>query len=178
MDKRFVKRLMPNPDRLRSIRSLGFLGALLHEPNLWHINRHGVSRAIMLGVFWCLIPMPFQSVPAAITAVWFNANLPLTLVTLWISNPLTMGPMIYGAYVLGTVILGKADSAESFRMSWEWFSSRLIEVGVPLYIGSLVLAVVFSVASYLLIQYLWRRQVRRKWFQRVQRRTLRNRPQH
>jgi hypothetical protein len=173
MDKRFIKRFIPAPEKLRRIRSLQFLGALIHEPNLWHINRHSVSRAILLGVFWCMIPMPFQSVPAALTAIWFNANLPLTLVTLWISNPVTMPPLIYLAYAIGTLVLGRPEEAETFQLSWEWISERLIEVGVPLYIGSLILGVTLSLASYLLIQYLWRRQVRHKWHKRLRERELR-----
>lgn len=175
MDKRFIKRFIPNPETLRNIRSLRFLGTLLHEPNLWHINRHSVSRAILLGVFWCMIPMPFQSVPAALTAIWFNANLPLTLVTLWISNPVTMPPIFYLAYAVGVFVLGQPSEAESFQLSWEWISERLIEVGVPLYIGSLIMGVSLSLSSYLLIQYLWRRQVRHKWHRRVRERELRRR---
>lgn len=175
MDKRLIKRYIPDPEKLRRTRSLRFLGALLHEPNLWHINRHSVSRAMLLGVFWCMIPIPFQSVPAAATAVWFNANLPLTLVALWISNPVTMPPLIYLAYAIGTLVLGRPGEAETFQLSWAWISDRLIEVGVPLYIGSLILGVFFSVSSYLLIQYLWRRKVRNKWHRRLRERELRNR---
>ena len=173
MDKRFIKRFIPHPEKLRDTRSLRFLGTLLHEPNLWHINRHSVSRAVLLGVFWCMIPMPFQSVPAAFTAVWFNANLPLTLVTLWISNPVTMPPLIYLAYAIGTLVLGRPGEADTFQLSWEWISDRLIEVGVPLYIGSLILGVTLSLGSYLLIQYLWRRKVRYKWHKRLRERKLR-----
>lgn len=176
MDRRFFKRLIPPPDQLRRFRALRFLGGLLHEPNLWHINRHSVSRAILLGVFWCLVPIPFQSVPAAITAIWFNANLPLTLVTLWISNPVTMGPMLYAGYVVGILVLGSPEEATHFQLSWEWISNRLIEVGVPLYIGSLILGVVFSVTAYLVIQQLWRRRVRQRWHQRQRERQLRNGP--
>lgn len=178
MDKRFFKRLIPNPDRLREFRSLGFLGSILFEPNLWHINRHAVSRALLLGVFWCLIPIPFQTVPAAITAIWFNANLPLTLVTLWISNPVTMGPMMYGAYRLGTLVLDQPAAAQGSSMGWEWLGSRLIEVGVPLYIGSLILAVSLSLTTYLVIQCLWRHRVRSKWSQRLRQRELRMRGPH
>ena len=176
MDRRFFKRLIPHPDQLHRFRALQFLGGLLHEPNLWHINRHSVSRAILLGVFWCMVPMPFQSVPAALTAVWLNANLPLTLVTLWISNPITMGPLLYAGYVVGTLVLDRPGEAEHFQLSWEWISSRLIEVGVPLYMGSLILGVVFSVVAYLLIQQLWRRRVRKRWHQRQRERQLRDGP--
>lgn len=176
MDRRFFKRLIPHPEQLRRFRSLRFLDGLMHEPNLWHINRHSVSRAILLGVFWCMVPIPFQSIPAALIAIWFNANLPLTLITLWISNPVTMGPLLYAGYVVGTLVLGRPGEMEHFQLSWHWFSSRLIEVGVPLYIGSLILGVVCSVAAYLLIQQLWRRRVRQRWHQRQRERQFRNGP--
>lgn len=173
MDRRLIKRFVPNPDRIREIRALAFLGRLLHEPNLWHINRHSVSRAFLLGVFWCFIPMPFQSIPAAATAIWFNANLPLTIIVLWISNPVTMGPMLYGSYVIGTWVLGKPAEATEFKMEWAWLSERLVEVGIPLYIGALLMAVVFSLATYVVIQYLWRRRVRVLWHRREAKRQAR-----
>lgn len=167
MSKRFLKRYIPTPEKIRSIRSLHFLGTVLHEPNLWHINRHAVSRAFLIGIFWCLIPMPFQMIPAAIVAIWLNANLPLTLAVVWISNPITMGPMAYGTYVVGTWVMGKpATSLRDFRLDWGWFGERMMDVGIPLYVGSLLTAVVISCSSYLLVQYLWRRKVRNDWHKR------------
>lgn len=171
MSKRLLKRYIPTPEKIRSIRALHFLGAVLHEPNLWHINRHAVSRAFLVGVFWCLIPMPFQMIPAALVAIWFNANLPLTMVVVWISNPVTMAPLAYGTYVVGTWVLGRpAASLSEFRLDWSWFVERLIEVGIPLYIGSLLTAVILSCSTYLLVQYLWRRKVRSDWRERQERR--------
>ncbi|MDX1589686.1 MAG: DUF2062 domain-containing protein [Oleiphilaceae bacterium] len=170
MSKRLLKRYIPTPEKVRSIRALRFLGSLLHEPNLWHINRHAISRAVLIGVFWCLIPMPFQMIAAALVAVWFNANLPLTLALVWISNPVTMAPMAYGTYVVGTWVLARpASSLQDFRLDWGWFAERLLEVGIPLYVGSLISAVVLSCTSYLLVQYLWRRKVRSDWRLRQQR---------
>ncbi|MCG8613083.1 MAG: DUF2062 domain-containing protein, partial [Pseudomonadales bacterium] len=40
MPKQFLKKHMPTPDKIRNIKSLQFLGDILHEPNLWHLNRH------------------------------------------------------------------------------------------------------------------------------------------
>ncbi len=173
MDRRFIKRFIPTPERIREIRALRFLGRVVHEPNLWHINRHSVSRAFMLGVFWCFVPMPFQSIPAAITAIWFNANLPLTIIVLWISNPLTMGPMLYASYVVGTWVLGTSPETTEFKMEWAWISERLVEVGIPMYIGALLMAVAFSTLTYLVIQYLWRRRVRKLWHRREEARARR-----
>ena len=173
MAKRFFRRYIPTPEKVREIRSLRFLGQVLHEPNLWHINRHAVARAFMVGIFWTLIPMPFQSIPAAIMAIWLNANLPLTLALIWISNPITMGPIMYGTYVVGTWILGQPAEVTEFKLQWAWFSERLIEVGIPLYVGAIVLSVSVAVMAYLIIQYLWRRKVRSDWHKRQQARRQR-----
>ena len=173
MDRRFYRRFIPKPEKVREIRGLRFLGSLIHEPNLWHINRHSVSRAFLVGIFWCLIPIPFQTVPAAATAIWFNANLPLTMIVIWISNPVTMGPMMYASYVVGTWVLGQPAEIEEFKMNWAWFSERLIEVGIPMYIGALLMAVTISSAGYIIIQYLWRRKVRHDWHERQEKRRAR-----
>jgi len=173
MSRQFFKRHIPTPEKVRKIRSLQFLGALLHEPNLWHINRHSVARAFLIGLFWTLIPMPFQMIPATIMAIWLNANLPLTLALVWISNPITMGPMLYGSYLVGTWVLDKPAVITEFKMNWGWFAERIIEVGIPMYIGALLLAVSISCGAYVTIQFLWRRKVRRDWHKRQEARKQR-----
>ena len=77
MPKDFIKKYMPDPNSIKNNKSLRFLGPLIHDPNLWHLNRHSVSKAFALGLFWGCIPMPFQMVAAAFcgepTAVAFVA---------------------------------------------------------------------------------------------------------
>ncbi|MDV2079090.1 DUF2062 domain-containing protein [Marinobacter xestospongiae] len=166
MPKKFMKRHLPTPDKIRSIKALHFMGDILHEPNLWHINRHGVARAVLVGVFLCCIPMPLQMVAAAFCAIWMNANLPLSVALVWISNPLTMPPMFYFNYKVGAWLLDRPVLDFEFQLSAEWLSERLVDIGIPLYFGSVVVATVSSVLCYLAIQYLWRRRVRISWRQR------------
>lgn len=163
MPKKFMKRYLPTPEKVRSIKSLHFLGDILHEPNLWHINRHCVSRAFLIGIFLAFIPMPFQMVAAAFMAIWINSNLPLSVALVWISNPLTMPPMFYFNYKVGAWILDRPVLAFEFQVSWSWLSSRLMDIGVPLYVGSLIVATVAGCTAYLVIQFLWRRKIRTDW---------------
>ncbi len=166
MPKKFVKRYIPSPEKVRSIESLHFLGDILHEPNLWHINRHSVARAFLIGVFLAFIPIPFQMLAAAFGAVMLNANLPLSVALVWISNPLTMPPIFYFNYIVGATLLDQPVISFEFQLSWHWLSDRIVEIGIPLYIGSVAVATVLSCGSYLLVQYLWRRKVRIHWRQR------------
>lgn len=165
-----MKRYMPTPEKIRSIKALNFMGDILHEPNLWHINRHGIARGFLIGIFLCLIPMPFQMVAAALCAIWLNANLPLSVALVWISNPLTMPPMFYFNYKVGAWMLDHPLVDYKFELSITWFKESLVDIGIPLYFGSLIVATVSSCACYLLIQYLWRRRVRISWEERRQRR--------
>ena len=145
------------------MKSLNFLGDIIQEPNLWHINRHSVARAFLIGVWLCFIPMPFQMLASALFAIWLNANLPLAVALVWISNPVTMPPIFYFNYKLGAWMLSRPLLEFEFSPSRAWVSERLLDIGVPLYLGSLVVATVSACFAYLIIQLLWRRQVRANW---------------
>src|SRR5690554_1596752 len=170
MPKKFIKRYLPSRERVNSIESLRFLGDIRNEPNLWHINRHSVARAFLIGIFLAFIPMPFQMLAAAFGALMINANLPLSVALVWISNPLTMPPLFYFNYRVGAALLDWPVTTFEFHLSWQWISERIVDIGVPLYVGSVAVATVLACLSYLLIQYLWRRKVRTDW--RMRRRKL------
>jgi len=164
---------MPDPQKIKEHKSLQFLGDILHEPNLWHLNRHAVSKAFLVGIFVAFIPMPFQMVLAAALAVWFNCNLPISVALVWITNPLTMPPIFYFTYHVGTFLLNRDPVPVDFEFSVEWLSHKLVDVGVPLYVGSIVCGVMIGVIAYGLIQLLWRRKIRSDWRERQLRRAAR-----
>jgi uncharacterized protein (DUF2062 family) len=158
-----MKRYLPSPEKVRQMKSLSFLGDVIQEPNLWHINRHSMARAFLIGVWLCFIPMPFQMLASALFAIWFNANLPLAVALVWISNPVTMPPIFYFNYKLGVWMLSRPLLDFEFSPSRAWVSERLLDIGIPLYLGSLVVATVSACVAYVIIQLLWRRRVRANW---------------
>jgi uncharacterized protein (DUF2062 family) len=167
MPKKFMKRYLPTPEKVRARKSLRFLGDILHEPNLWHINRHSVVRAFLIGIFFTFIPMPFQMLAAVFVAIWFNANLPLSVILVWISNPVTMPPIFYFNYKIGALVLDRPVLNFEFQLSWAWLSGRLMDIGIPLYLGSLLVATISGCVAYLIVQFLWRRKVREDWQERI-----------
>ena len=104
MPRRLFKRYMPDPESIRSQKSLRFLGKLTHDPNLWHLNRHSVSRAMAAGLFAAFIPMPMQMLLAAGLAVWIRSNLPIRRIGLADQSDHD-APGLYCTYKLGAWLM-------------------------------------------------------------------------
>jgi uncharacterized protein (DUF2062 family) len=163
MPRRLFKRYMPDPTSIREHKSLRFLGRLLHDPNLWHLNRRSVSRAMGIGLFAAFMPIPLQMLLAALMAIVMRANMPISVSLVWLTNPLTMPPIFYGTYKLGAWLLNMPARQLPDELSWEWISGQLSTVWQPFLLGSLVAGVVFGVAGYCLTQGYWRWWVLRQW---------------
>lgn len=156
MPKRLIKRFTPDREKIRNHKHLQIFGKLLHDPNLWHLNRRSVSGAFAVGLFWAFIPIPFQMVAAAATAIPARVNLPISVALVWITNPITIPPMFYFNYLVGTWILGKPTQQVQFELTWEWFSESLAGIWEPLYLGSLICAVLAAALGYVAMRGFWR----------------------
>ena len=77
MARRVIKKMMPDHDKIRRSRAIKLFGSLLHDGNLWHLNRRSASGAFAVGLFTAFIPVPFQMLLAAAAAIIFRVNLPL-----------------------------------------------------------------------------------------------------
>jgi len=163
MPKDLIKKYLPDPESIRNSKSLRFLGSMLHEPNLWHLNRHSVSRALAIGFFWGSMPMPLQMAAAAFCALRFNANLPISVTVVWFSNPLTMPAIFYFEYLVGTWVLNMPPVAFEYELSLSWLSEKLYEIGLPLYLGSVICGAILSIVGYVSINTVWQRSVVKKW---------------
>lgn len=162
MAKKFIKRLFPSYHLVRDHESLRFFGTLLHDPNLWHMNRRSVAGAFAVGLFVAFLPIPFQMVVSAAIAILIRVNLPISVLLVWVTNPLTMGPIYFAAYQLGRRILDLPKVGFSFELSLEWFTQELLIIWKPLLTGSLIFSITAALAGYTGIRLLWRLHVLRR----------------
>jgi len=164
MPRKLIKKYSPNPEKIRNMKGLGFLAKWLGNANLWHIHRHNTAKSFAIGLFWMAIPIPWQMVMATISAIAWRANLPISVALVWISNPLTIAPIFYFNYVVGTLILGKhTEETLNFEMSWNWLSNTLGELWLPLFFGSFVVGSVLAIIFYTGIYIFWRMSVISRW---------------
>lgn len=173
--KKFFKRSLPSVSELRTHPRLQFFGTLLHDPNLWHFNRRSLSGGMAVGLFTAFIPLPMQMLWAALLAIYFRVNLPLSVSLIWVTNPITIPPLFYFAYKVGTILLGIPTQHLEFKFSQDWLFQTLNAFWQPLLLGSLTLGFLSALSGYLLINLLWRLQVSRSWRNRRERQRLKKR---
>jgi uncharacterized protein (DUF2062 family) len=154
MPRKYLRKYIPKPNTFKDHESLERVKHLLEEPNLWHLNRHSVSRGCLIGMFMAMIPLPMQMLGAAILSIFFRANLPIAVALTWVTNPFTTPFVLYISYKVGAFILGQNSSVQ-LNLSWEAIEHDLAIIGPSLMTGILVNAVVLSVASYYLVRGIW-----------------------
>ncbi|MDP2560284.1 DUF2062 domain-containing protein [Psychrobium sp. 1_MG-2023] len=169
MPRKTIKRMMPDHQKIKEHKHLRHLGSRLHDPNLWHLNRRSASGAFAVGLFFAWMPVPMQMLLAAFSAVFFRVNLPLSVVLVWISNPITMPPMFYGAYLLGAKIMGVETQEFSFEISIEWLVASVSTIGPPFLLGCVIVGAISSLLGYTIIRLLWRASVVKEMKQRQNR---------
>ncbi|MEJ2088481.1 MAG: DUF2062 domain-containing protein, partial [Gammaproteobacteria bacterium] len=106
-------------------------------------------------------------------AIVSRCNLPLSVALVWISNPITMGPLFYFSYRLGAWLLNMDVRVQSIELSWEWLTTNLAHIGYPLIFGSLLCGWVAGVTGYVLVRVTWRLHVISRWRERKERRRAR-----
>lgn len=186
-----LKKFLPTRDSLHGNRWLRWLGPALHHPRLWHMSRKGIALGVAVGMFFGLL-IPVAQIPfSAALAVVLRANLPVAVASTLVTNPVTFGPVYYGAYQLGKWILLEPTPSEEevaqllaqqtappavddeelglweqVQLAWQ----QLGNVGKPLLLGLLILASLTGLSAYFLISGLWALKIRWSRRRRVRQR--------
>lgn len=161
--RRFFKRVIPERRTIQEHRHLKWLGAILHDPEIFHLTRHSAAGGVATGLFYAFIPVPGQMLLAGLTAIYFRVNLPLSVLLVWITNPVTIPPIVYLSYKTGALVLNRPYQHIKFDLSWHWFGETFLDIWPSLVTGSLILATLAGLGGYVLTRLVWRLHIVRRW---------------
>lgn len=139
-------------------------------------TQHSIALGTTIGMFVGMTPtvgvqMIIVAILAFLTKPFFHFNRVAALITVYISNPVTLVPIYYFDYKVGTIFFESHYTIEDFRHIlhfegfvgwWHAIVELFVDVGVPLIVGSLVVATVCAAVTYPMMRCLLKRFHRRQ----------------
>lgn len=176
MAKQFLQSWLPSADRVSNLKFMRLFGEHMTNPLIWYVNRKSIAKAVFIGTFFGLLPIPFHSIFIAVAAIFLEVNLPIGLALAWLSNPFTIIPILYLGFWLGSkiyhvhminkeMILGILHQIEHWitNLGHGHVDCSLAKI---LLSGLIIEALVFAILFYLITLVLWRWSVIQKWKKR------------
>lgn len=170
------RRSLPTRESIAANRWMRPFAHHLLRPDLWHLNRRSVPRAVALGLLIApIIPIAHMMV-VALAAIPTRANLVIAAAVTWLINPFTIPPFYYAAYLVGSTLLrldpayGMPPVAHHVTGQATHWAVWLLEKSEPLVLGTVVMAVVIASVGYLVASFGWRWSIGRKWRARAAKR--------
>jgi len=113
----------------------------------------GIQMAITIAVYYLCLP-------------FFRFNCKAAIVTVYISNPLTMVPLYWFDYRVGQLVFGGDDitkdrireiiTYDGFAEWWRAIVTLFVDLGLPMFAGSLIVGGVGAAVTYPTMRYLLR----------------------
>ena len=171
----WLKGHIPTRETIQHNRFLKPFAKPLSQPNLWHLNHRSVPRGVALGLGVGVIIPVMHTFVAAVLAIPTRANVALAAAFTLVVNPLTIPPLYYAAYKVGSWELhhepvvnpaaAEHASGELGRMLF-WIH----EASGPIALGVLTIAVAAATLGYVVSLLLWTRWTQSRWRDRRQQR--------
>jgi uncharacterized protein len=137
-------RLLPRIKHLKGSWLHRWFGERLFGHEMWQPERYRFAAGTAVGVFFAMMPLPFQMLSAGFIAVLTRVNLPAAIVATWVSNPLTLPVLLYGQYRLGAFLMGRPAGG----VPGGGLAEILAHAPLPVLAGSFVFGIVASLAAY------------------------------
>ena len=158
--KETLKRFSPKQEDV----NLGWLNKHLHDPDLWKWNKRTISKALAIGLFCAFLPLPLHTLLAAAFAIVFSANILLSMALVWVNNPITMVPIYYYIYKLGSYIIG-TEMDPNFAFTIEYLMGTFTTTASALWVGGLIVSTITAILGYTAILSIYKYRA----YQRVKR---------
>ncbi len=172
MPRQFIKRFLPSAKKIHALKLQYYLGDRVTDQRLWVVNRLSISRATAIGLFCAYLPMPMEMLLAAVLAILLRANLPVSIMLVWLSNPLTWIVVYTPPYLLGLAITGETGIT---NISFDAITlDAMLEQFWALWIGCLIFGSGLAVSGYFLANVAWRMMVANRWTSRKNRNRVDN----
>ncbi|WP_437186004.1 DUF2062 domain-containing protein [Planctomicrobium sp. SH668] len=171
-DSVLEKALPPGPEvtptlwgRVKSCLNLKhWLNTILHLDD----SPHSIALGTAIGVFVGITPtggfqMALVLLIAFCTKKFFRFNRIAGLIGVYISNPLTTIPLCWYSYRIGTLFYPNKTTWLEFKEMFHFASISdscsslkliIVNVGLPLAVGSVILGAIFAIVSYPVVLYL------------------------
>ena len=140
------------------------------DPRLWHLNRRSVAGAVAVGLFVGWLPIPMQMLVAAILAAVLRVHVPVSVVLVWFSNPITFPPLLYAAWFVGSTLLGTPMVSAPLSMNVLALLKATADAWPIILFGSVFCASLSAVVGFFAMNLIWRMVAIRRWRAREERR--------
>lgn len=129
----------------------------LFHRSLWMPCPTTVSTGMSIGLFFAMMPIPFQMVLSALLSLRFRANIPFAMAACWVSNPLTQAPIVLAQFRFGQWL------RESLSVPMPGFLTR-VDYTIPgvgqlnaasFTLGFIVSGIVLALIAYPIVQLIY-----------------------
>jgi len=145
--------------RLHTNRFDNFLKRHNVSTHYFSINRRLVSRAVLVGVFYALMPIPAQMLFTVLTTFIMRFNVVIALSIVWMTNPITMPFVYYAEYRLGNWLMMNNEPL-AMELTMAWFQEHYSDIIVPVTVGAFASGIVLSLTLFFLVNRCWIRSVK------------------
>jgi len=155
MPRKFFDKYLPTEKKIRKYKILKIFGETLYQKGLWDTSRKTIILSIFISLFIALQPIPFQMIIVSFLAIVFKFNLPISLLMVWITNPLTMPIIYYIEYNIGSFFLKNNTINRDFSI--EFINNNFFDIATQLYIGSFIFGIIVSLIISIIFNYYWKK---------------------
>lgn len=158
-----MKKVTPTTKSMKNSRGLKELKPYFKASCFVSRDQQPIARGIAAGLAGSVLP-GFQFLYAAILVILLRGNLPAALISTLFSNPLTVVPITYFIYFIGSLIVGNGtDFAfqrfqwdfSSFHAFWSNVSTWLMQFGKAYFIGLPIVSLALGLIGYFGTIFIW-----------------------